>query len=99
MTIYSAALFEDKVHKLYFSNKKQKQKCIYLYKKISIEEGITVGELFEIIQSPAKAEKTPVLPAALLAEMPILPVRPTRRRLPTYKKCGNEGHRSNHCPN
>lgn len=99
ITMYSAALLEDKAHKLRFSNEKQKQKYTCSHKRIPIEEEITVGELFEIIQSPAEAEKAPVLPAAPLAEMPILPVRPTRRRLPTCKKCGNEGHRSNHCPN
>ncbi|KAK5787483.1 hypothetical protein VI817_009980 [Penicillium citrinum] len=98
ITINSTILLENKAHKLHTAYKKQKQKCTQSHRRIPIEEGITVGELQEIVQPPVEAEETPIPPSAAQTEASILPTQPTRRRLPMCKKCGNEEHRSNHCP-
>jgi len=99
MTINSAAILENKTHKLRAAHEKQKQIRTRSYRRIPIEEGLTVGELLEVIQPQVEAEEAPIPSPAAQAEAPILPAQPTRRKLPTCKKCGNKGHRSNHCPN
>ncbi|KAJ5611572.1 hypothetical protein N7528_008677 [Penicillium herquei] len=66
-------------------------------KSIPNEGSITVQKGQEAIQRAIQVVETPVIPPVPRPRAPILPPQPARRKLPTCKKCGEEGHRSDHC--
>ncbi|ODM16895.1 hypothetical protein SI65_07860 [Aspergillus cristatus] len=80
------------------ANEKQKQKRTRSNRRIPNEGGMTVQECQEAIQPPVEAVEPPRSPLTRPPTRPILPPPPVRRKLPKCSKCGQEGHRSDHCP-
>ncbi|OJJ81610.1 uncharacterized protein ASPGLDRAFT_634568 [Aspergillus glaucus CBS 516.65] len=95
--MHSTALLEVEARKLHAAHEKQKQKRRRSNRQILNEGGMTVQESQQIIQHPIEAIEAPRPVPAEAPISPNLPV-PARRKLPKCSICGQEGHRSNHCP-
>ena len=95
--MHSTALLEVEARKLHAAHEKQKQKRRRSNRQILNEGGMTVQESQQILQLPIEAIEAPRPVPAEAPISPNLPV-PARRKLPKCSICGQEGHRSNHCP-
>lgn len=84
-------------HRLLPMNEKQKQKRKRSTRRIPGESGMIVPESQEITQAAIEAVEAPITIPARPAIPASIPPRPARWKLPTCGKCGNEGHRANHC--
>ena len=95
--MHSTALLEVETRKLRAAHEKQKQKRQRSTRQIPNEGGMTVQEGQEAIRQAIQVIEPPIAPPAARQPARVLPAQPTRRKLPTCKKCGEEGHRSDHC--
>lgn len=94
--MHSAAILAKENQDLHAANERQKQNRTRSTQQIPHEGGLSIQEAHELIDVPIEMQ---IARTMVPSDHRTPALQPPRRKPPTCKKCGEEGHRSDHCPN